>query len=136
MENFNEELMAKARAANSAKELMALAKENEIELSEQEANDYFEQMNKSGGLSDDELDSVAGGGCHKGDGRLEITAGHGCGNWACKYCGQKVNPSTHRCPNHVYKLLYLQAPGICKNCDFVSYEKGMWLCNHPANNNK
>ena len=118
MENFNEELMAKARAANSAKELMALAKENEIELSEQEANDYFEQMNKSGELSEDELDSVAGGGCHKGDGRLEITVGNHCGNWEGKSWEMKVAPRT------------------CGNCKFMSYEKGLWLCNHPANNNK
>ena len=40
-----------------------LAKENGIELTEEEAQAYFAQLNKSGELSDDELDAVAGGGC-------------------------------------------------------------------------
>lgn len=65
MMNINEELMAKARGAKSVEELLALAKENNVELTEEEANAYFEQMNRTGELSDDELDSVAGGGCGK-----------------------------------------------------------------------
>ncbi|MDE6420343.1 MAG: hypothetical protein K2K87_07430 [Lachnospiraceae bacterium] len=64
MMNMNEELMAKARGAKSAEELLALAKENNVELTEEQANAYFEQMNRTGELEDDELDSVAGGGCH------------------------------------------------------------------------
>lgn len=63
MMNINEELMAKARAAKSVEELLALAKENDVELTEQKANYFFRKMNQSGELEDDELDSVAGGGC-------------------------------------------------------------------------
>lgn len=62
---LNEELMEKARGAKSAEELLAIAKENNIEIAEEQANAYFEHMNKTGELSDDELDSVAGGGCGK-----------------------------------------------------------------------
>lgn len=40
MMNINEELMAKARAAKSVEELLALAKENDVELTEEKAN-YF-----------------------------------------------------------------------------------------------
>lgn len=63
MMNINEELMAKARAAKSVEELLALAKENDVELTEEKANYFFRKMNQSGELEDDELDSVAGGGC-------------------------------------------------------------------------
>ena len=118
---------------STPEELAAFAAENGIEFNEEQAKAYFDEMHKTGELSDDELDNVAGGGCNKSDGRLIVTIGHSCGNWACKYCGLKVDPNSHRCPNHAYELMLLQAPGICKNCKYMSYEKGMWLCNHPAN---
>ena len=61
---MNEEMIAKAKEAKSVGELIALAKENGIELTEEDAKMYFEQLNaKKGELSDDELDCVAGGGC-------------------------------------------------------------------------
>lgn len=57
------ELLEKARQANSPEELLALAKENNFPMNEENAKDYFEKLHKTGELSDDELDSVAGGGC-------------------------------------------------------------------------
>ena len=61
MKNLTSELIAKAKAAKSAEELLALAKENGLELTEEEAKTYFAQLNANGALSDDELDAVAGG---------------------------------------------------------------------------
>ena len=61
MNNLTPELIAKAKAAKSAEELLALAKENNVELTEEEAKTYFEQLNANGAVSDDELDGVAGG---------------------------------------------------------------------------
>ena len=61
MKNLTPELIAKAKAAKSAEELLALAKENNVELTEEEAKTYFEQLNANGAVSDDELDVVAGG---------------------------------------------------------------------------
>ena len=55
------ELLAKAKAAKSAEELIALAKENGMELSEEEAKKFFAELNKEGTLADDELDNVSGG---------------------------------------------------------------------------
>ena len=60
---LNNELLQKAKVAKSAEELMTLAKENGVELTKEEAQEYFAQLNKSGELSDEELDNVAGGGC-------------------------------------------------------------------------
>ena len=61
MKNLTPELIAKAKAAQSAEELFALAKDNNVELTEEEAKTYFEQLNANGTVSDDELDAVAGG---------------------------------------------------------------------------
>ena len=68
---MNNELIAKAKEAKTPEELMVLAKENNMELTEESAQVYFNQLNpKTGELSDDELDNVAGGGCQSDNGRL------------------------------------------------------------------
>ena len=68
---MNRELIAKAKATESPEELMALAKENDIELTEENAKAYFEQLNPpTGELSDAELDNIAGGGCNSEDRHL------------------------------------------------------------------
>ena len=61
MKNLTPELIVKAKAAKSAEELLALAKANNVELTEEDAKTYFEQLNANGAVSDDELDAVAGG---------------------------------------------------------------------------
>ena len=57
------ELLKKAEGAKSVEELMALAKENDIELTEEKAKALFDSLNtpKNGELTDDDLDMVAGG---------------------------------------------------------------------------
>ena len=60
---FTLEQLTKAKAAKNAEELLALAKENGMELTEEEAAKYFADLHKEGELSDDELDNVSGGGC-------------------------------------------------------------------------
>ena len=69
---MNEELIAKAKETKSVEELLALAKENEIELTEERAKEFFEQFHESGALSDEELDMV-GGGCSTKVGDKEYT---------------------------------------------------------------
>ena len=59
--NFTPEQLTKAKAAKSAEELLALAKENGIEMTDDEAKKYFSDLHKEGELSDDELDNVSGG---------------------------------------------------------------------------
>lgn len=71
MENFNTELLEKAKQTKSAEELLVLAKENGLGITEEEAKTYFAQLNPaSGELSDEELDNVAGGGCGGGESGL------------------------------------------------------------------
>jgi DNA-directed RNA polymerase subunit RPC12/RpoP len=61
MKNFTPELIAKAKTAKSAEELLELAKVNNVELTETEAKTYFAQLNANGAVSDDELEFIAGG---------------------------------------------------------------------------
>ena len=61
--NISKELLEKAKQAKTAEELLAMAKAENIELTEEQAAQAFAKMNKNGELSDEELDNVAGGGC-------------------------------------------------------------------------
>ena len=125
---LSKELLAKAKNAKTPEELIALAKENGEELTEESAKEYFELLNpKTGELSDDELDNVAGGGCHNG-GKLVVSVMHYCDEWRCKDDGSQcdidgilVNCNTCR------------VAAYCFSCKYCSYEKGLWLCNNPVN---
>ena len=59
---LNKELVARAKEAKTPEELMALAKEAGIDMTEESAASLFEQLNsKTSELSDSELDNVSGG---------------------------------------------------------------------------
>ena len=131
-----EELVLKARKTTSAEELLSLAKENGVELTEESAKAYYEQIHKNGELSDDELDHVAGGGCYEiGGDRLVVTTINSCGYWRCEVCGGKNQskgfPETpyHRCKEGGP---ITQPNLVCGCCKYCSYEKGIWYCNHDA----
>ncbi|MBR1578925.1 MAG: hypothetical protein IJ668_00275 [Selenomonadaceae bacterium] len=57
---LTEEQLSKARACTSTEELQALAKAEGIELTDEEAEAYFAELNNVH-VSDEELDAVAGG---------------------------------------------------------------------------
>ena len=61
--SISKELLEKAKTAKTAEELLAMAKAENIELTEEQAAKAFAELNKTGELSDEELDNVAGGGC-------------------------------------------------------------------------
>ena len=59
---LTKELVARAKEAKTSEELMALAKEAGIDMTEESAALAFEQLNsKTGELSDSERDNVSGG---------------------------------------------------------------------------
>ena len=92
MENkFTPELIEKAKSAKSPEELFALAKENGVELTEESAKAYFEQLNpKTGELADDELNNVAGGGCLSDDPYDTCMAdGYCLSDYVCNRCGTR-----------------------------------------------
>ena len=63
---FSKELIEKAKTAKTAEELLEMAKEESIEMSAEQAAEYFVTIHASGELSDEELDNVSGG-CGSGD---------------------------------------------------------------------
>lgn len=129
------EMIEKGKTASTVEELKELAKQDEWDMTDEEANAYFEEVQKyktqsTGELSDDELDDVSGGGCYKGK-RLVVTTMHSCMEWSCK-CGNPSNMTPAelvnlgRCPK-------CRRGKTCGNCKYCSYEKGLWLCNNPKN---
>ena len=64
--NISKELIEKAKTAKTAEELLEMAKEESIEMSAEQAAEYFVMIHASGELSDEELDNVSGG-CGSGD---------------------------------------------------------------------
>lgn len=125
---LNKELLAKAKNAKTPEELIALAKENGTEMTKESAEAYYNLLHpQNGEVSDDELDNVAGGGCHNG-GKLVVSVMHYCDEWRCKDDGSQcdidgilVNCNTCR------------VAAYCFSCKYCSYEKGLWLCNNPVN---
>ena len=59
---ISKELIEKAKEANSAEELLEIAKAENIELSAEEAEKAFAGLHKTRELSDEELGNVDGGG--------------------------------------------------------------------------
>ena len=92
MNNLTPELIAKAKAAKNTEELLELAKENGVELSEEEAKTCFEQLHANSEVSDDELEAVSGGGICQDI--IDFFQGrNGRNDSTCPYCGDKPKPS-------------------------------------------
>lgn len=94
--NFTPEQIAKAKAAKSVEELIALAKENGIELTEMDAKKYCSILNTPEKLSDEELENVAGG-C--GEPGKPIYTAMICDNCGCNtfWNGDFVNGIMYKC---------------------------------------
>ena len=118
MENSNRhhELIQKAKSAKTCQELYSLAREMGMEVSEEEAKVYFEQLHKTGELAENELDNVAGGGCHYKDGRLVVTDFNSCRYYSV-FGPYRDNPNAH----------------TCAYCRYRVHEHGLCLCDHPCN---
>ena len=77
----NTELIEKAKQTKSLEELIAAAKQAGIELTDEKAKEVFEKTHpKTGALSDDELDDVAGG-CDTEESINTVF------KWECEICG-------------------------------------------------
>lgn len=113
---LNDKLIEKAKKVKSTDELISIAKENSIELTDEEAKTYFAILNeKIGELGDDELDSVAGG----------------------KKCGTMYDggnpiifPAINTCEYWKDKKTFEVIPegGKCSSCIHCHFAKLGWLC--------
>ena len=99
---MNQELITKAKAAKSVEELLELAKASNVELSEEQAKEYFAKLNPTKGeLSDDELDDVSGGGC--GESKTKY----------CPNCNSELRMMSEGTGNFSMKFYYL-----CDSCGY------------------
>lgn len=138
MKGITPEMMEKAKNAKNAEELLALAKENGVAMSEDEAQMYYDQLNpKSGELSDDDLDAVAGGGCQSSSGRTVVTSGCSCFTgeyqpiYNDRYCTEWVDgDDVVRRDNIILRHEWYKFSGkeTCGRCRFLEFEGGMGVC--------
>ena len=99
---MNQELITKAKAAKSVEQLLELAKASNVELSDEQAKEYFAKLNPTKGeLSDDELDDVSGGGC--GESKTKY----------CPNCNSELRMMSEGTGNFSMKFYYL-----CDSCGY------------------
>ncbi len=113
---MNEELIAKARQADSPEEIMKIAEENDIEMCKEEAESIYKQLHTSGEMSDDELEGVAGG-CSK-DGKTIVTSGCKCFNGQFREFRRGDS----------WDLF--SSDGCCGRCWYLYIEKGIGHCSY------
>ena len=125
MENkLTPELIEKAKTAKSPEELIALAKENGTEMTEERAKKCFEHLHSEGSeLSDDELDNVSGGGClgEDYDNRIKVSpTDRDCMYYACGICEEQAG----HCKCRTYE------EHNCGTCLHIRYDSdGVTHCN-------
>ena len=137
---MKKELIVKAKQAKTPEELMSLAKENNMEMTEESAKAYFEQLHpKTGELSDDELDNVAGGGCYSNGGRLKTTCGYRCKHYQDGPSTYGVKGTCCRCrywgvdPNAISASLWTTVLELIVKAAEAAEPRE---CDHPANSKK
>jgi len=131
----HKELILRAKEANTAKELLTLAKENGMELSEEDAELYL-GMKQTGEIPDNALDEVSGGAAYTlTGGYLIVTNFHECDRWVCDQCGGtrftymtilEGKDWVHKCggyPNGCGKG--------CATCQYMKYRFPFQVCTHP-----
>ena len=122
MKNLTPEMIEKAKEAKSAEELLELAKENNVEMTADEAATYFAQLNpKSRELNDDDLDAVAGGGCND-DERQRENEDKVIHTIVCPKCGALGNWSVyHTCQGgYVWECNVCKVRGVLEESDNYS----------------
>ena len=133
------ELMEKAQTAKTPEELLALAKEMEVEMSSQEAEEAFALLNKKGELSDEELDNVAGGGCDTTvDGKTYtvVSSGLDCftGQYEANYerdgVSEVVAGPLYAKDNSSLRFTWQKFAylGQCGMCRWLSFKGGIGYC--------
>ena len=108
-ENYSKEMIEKAKQTKSLEELIAVAKQAGIVLSDDEAKKVFEKTHfKTGALSDDELDDVAGG-CGSDENTVQVSTND------CSICGAPFFLTGYK------DTCYISIDGggiriVCRNC--------------------
>ncbi len=129
--SFITEPIQKAKQAKSSEELLALARENGQELTEEEAQFYFEKLNKRGELSDNKLENVAGGGCNSQQMPSNyVYTYHSCYLWVCNRCGKTISEQ-RKTPT---ECGYSKLDFFCFQCKYSRFDDtfGCFCCENPS----
>lgn len=128
-----EELVIQAKEAKNVEELMLMAKEFGIKISEEDAKTFFEQLHKTGEMADEELENVAGGWCYHDGNRVVTAISPACKDWVCDECGSKselLDDGSRICRNRMnHKGKYIFR-SYCCNCKHYKYEDALSLCTY------
>lgn len=130
--NLTEELILKAGECKTSEELMALARENGVEITPEQLPELMAEVAKkcSGELSDDALEaaSAVGGKASYTDknGRKYkvVISMHWCNNYRCKGCGCVTHYDNNE--KHIGNCKY--GGFHCGNCKHIVQKNGLWLC--------
>lgn len=136
-------MMEKAQGAKTPEELLVLAKEADIQMSPQEAEETFALLNKKGELSDEELDNVAGGGCDTTvDGKTYtvVSSGLDCftGQYEANYerdgVSEVVAGPLYAKDNSSLRFIWQNFAyrGQCGMCRWLSFKAGTGYCSKSA----
>ncbi len=121
---MNEKLIEKAKKAASAEEILEIAKENDIYMVKQEAEMIYKQLHTNAEVSDEELESVAGG-CTGSGGKTIVTSGCKCFNG--KY--ERISGITLKDGGMIRGLWETcTADGCCGRCEHLVIKNGMGYC--------
>ena len=93
---LTKEMLTKAKETKTVEELVAIAKENGMELTFEEAEECFARLHKSGELSDDELDNVSGGGCGSTD-ESNASKRNNCKHQFVMQADHKIKATVKKC---------------------------------------
>ncbi len=131
---MTEKMLAQARKAQSAEELLQLAKDNGMdEFAMEDAEDVYAQMHASGEMSDEEMENVAGGCTTKVDGQkyTVVTSGLKCftGKWESgfngKTCLRSDNSSLRRTWRGDFTSMTFAGDNTCGTCIHLGFTKAL-----------
>ena len=96
------EMKSVAMQAKSVEELLKLAEEYGYEISKEEAEEIYAELNQARELSDEELENVAGGSCYSKDnhGLLIVTLGNTCDGYV-KETTELIPGTCHSCKHRI-----------------------------------
>ncbi len=130
---MTEEMISKAREAQSAEELLQLAKDNGMDdFTMQDAEDVYAQMHASGEMSDEEMQNVSGGGCTtKVDGQkyTVVTSALHCftGKWESGYDGDTCLRSDNKGLRWFWSGS-ITGDNTCGTCIHLGFKSGTGYC--------
>ena len=134
-----QEVMERAHEAKSSEELLALARELNIELTEEDAEEAFGLLHRKGELAEEELENVAGGGCDTSvDGSEYTVVSTGTDCFTSKYVpnylydswGVVTDGPLYTTDNKALRATwqFFAAERCCGRCRWLSFKGGIGYC--------